>query len=86
MSNNRTYRIVEHLGKFTIQVSVNEVSGCLWWKSIKQKWVRANTYGYPLNPEFYIPKTSTFLEAFNSLEEAKQKIKDWNTAPVYHNL
>lgn len=83
------YRIVEHLGEFTIEGKFDEpvYKGMLWWKKEKYKipvWKRVSKYGTErayLNGYGY---AESALEPFKTLEEAKKQIELFSKEPIYH--
>lgn len=78
------YRVIESLGVFFIQIYAPITSGMLWWKKTKWDWHLCADGGYPyigLVAEYFpLPK------AFNSLEEATERIKLFKAKPIIHEI
>lgn len=87
------YRIVEHLGEFTIEGKFDEpvYKGMLWWKKEIYKipvWKRVSCIG--TEPVYihngYIPCSPLLLTMppLKTLEEAKAHIETFSKEPIYH--
>jgi hypothetical protein len=77
------YRVVEYCGTFTIQIYAYEVKGFLWWRRKVWDWEPVNYRG---SVRQVWPTLDPRAPNFNSLEAAKQQIKDWNTDPIFHQV
>lgn len=71
-----TYRIVEHLGAFTIEVQKEERSGFLGWGKKKKVWYPVDGNGNKVSFRPHIPMTPIL-----TLDQARQKIKQFKTPP-----
>lgn len=81
------YRILEHLGKFTVEVKEEEMVSCgwLWWrkKEVVTSWVRSAENGRPVI-HFRGFSPSPPLQRFKTLEEAQAMVKVFQQNPIYH--
>ncbi len=82
----KKYRIKEDQNGFSIEIEVTEIKGCLRWKKEVKYWCGTNVFGDKpfVNRYFYdFFKPSPHFE---TIEEAKEQIKKWNTPIKYHEV
>ena len=76
------YRIKEYLGSYTIQKKIETTTKRLFSKSVHEiEWLNINIVGKVSNTR-YLPLPPM---TFDSLTEAKTKIKELKKGIVYHN-
>lgn len=84
------YRVKELNNVFTIEVWVEETPRKFLKKAVPGYWKRASiTGGYSNFSGYMVVPAGPFVpcEHFDSLEKAKQRVKEWQNAqkePVYH--
>lgn len=84
MGKDFKYRVVEHNGKFKIEVYAYEERGFLWWKRKEPiGWRDTNSQG---GVHQWWPVTQAYSKTFKSLKKAKKQIAEWQSETVYHEI
>jgi hypothetical protein len=90
LQNTPEYRIVEHAGKFTIQVKTIRETGMWWWKKTLEVWVSSDINGKPC---FYASCGAVVIDtwkikqpSFDTLEKAREKALSWKQCKVIHYI
>lgn len=88
MADEKEYRVKEIRGNFIIEVKGVEekTTGFLWWRKVNKeiRWYRAGENGGRTFFFFHPRIVNHALPPYKTIEEAKQKIKEFNAKPIYH--
>ena len=81
MKNELEYRIREYCGAFEIEIRGYEEKGMFWWKRKEWSWYRTNVWGDVIQT---YPRLQPSSGTLKTLEDAQNRIEEWNKGETYH--